>query len=89
LDLSNSKPISPRGIEYESLHFKDDLDFDIFDIVNISSSQARLIGSEKAKEIFEDHGIRCVKYIPISDINASMQCHMNELYKPIGFYDPV
>ncbi|MBK0115776.1 MULTISPECIES: hypothetical protein [unclassified Delftia] len=89
LDISKSKQISPRGVEYESLHFKEELDFDIFDIVNISSSQASLICSEKAKKIFEDHGIRCVKYIPISDINASMQSHMSELYKPVGFYDPV
>ena len=89
LDLSRSKLISPRGIEYDSLHFKEDWDFDLFDILNISSSQASLICSEDAKKVFEDHGIRCVKYIPLSDINASMLPHMHELYRSIGFYDPV
>jgi hypothetical protein len=89
LDLSRSKLISPRGIEYDSLHFREDWDFDLFDILNISSSQASLICSEKAKEIFENHDIRCVKYIPLSDINASMLPHMNELYRPVEFYDPV
>ena len=89
LDPFKSKLISPRGIEYDSLHFKEDWDFDLFDILNISSSQASLICSEEAKKVFEDHGIRCVKYIPLSDINASMLPHMHELYRPIGFYDPV
>ena len=89
LDPSKSKLISPKGIEYDSLHFKEGWDFDLFDILGISSSQASLICSEEAKKVFEDHGIRCVKYIPLSDINASMLPHMNELYRPIGFYDPV
>ena len=89
LDPSRSKLISPRGIEYDSLHFKEEWDFDLFDILGISSSQASLICSEEAKKIFEDHGIRCIKYIPLSDINASMLPHVNELYRPVGFYDPV
>ena len=89
LDLTKSRHSSRTKIELEIIHFKEDWDFDVFAIQDISSSQASLFCSGEAKKIFEDSGIRCVKYIPLSDINASMLPHMNELYRPVGFYDPV
>lgn len=89
LDLAASKHSSRTSIELESIHIREDWDYDLFDIRDLSLSQASLICSEKAKQALEQASIRCVRYIELADINASLDPQSGELYRPVGMYDPV
>lgn len=81
------KKISTRSENTDLIKFKEDWDYDLFDVKDIPSSQASLFCSEKAKNIFESNSVKCIKYIDINDINPP-DSH-EPTFRPVMFYDPV
>lgn len=89
LDLGASRHSGRTSIELEAIHVRQDWDYDLFDIRDVSTSQASLICSDKARQVFEQASVRCVRYIGLADINASLYPQSGGLYRPVGMYDPV
>lgn len=90
LDPERSRHSARTSLELESIHVRTGFDHDLFDVRDIASSQASLICSEKARQVFEQQGVHGVLYIALSDINHPGEGLQPEsLYRPVGLYDPV